>query len=97
MVALNPQIGKEIMVLLSSDKLMYGMICLNKHLSSAVKMEVISKALKMHTNPTGKQILTLFQIDIITSFNPSLLDTTVTLLNKRNHLDGSLLVKKRIE
>jgi ABC-type phosphate/phosphonate transport system substrate-binding protein len=95
MVELNPQIGKEIVVLLTSDKFTYGMLCFNRYLSADVKMQVIKSALNMHTSPTGKQILTLFQIDRITPFKMSLLDTTLALLDKQNYPKARLLVKKQ--
>jgi len=97
MVELNPQIGKELMVLLTSDKFMYGMLCFHRYLSADVKKQVTKSALNMHTTSTGKQILTLFQIDSITPFKMSLLDSTVALLDKHNYTEGRLLVKKRRE
>jgi ABC-type phosphate/phosphonate transport system substrate-binding protein len=95
MVELNPQIGKELTVLLSSNKLMYGMLCFHRYLNADIKTQVINSALNMHTTVTGKQILTLFQIDRVTPFKMSLLDTTLSLLDKQNSAKGKLLVKKQ--
>ena len=96
MVELNPQLGNELTVLSSSDKLLYGMLCFNKNLSSDIKAQIIKGALNMSTTPAGKQILTLFQIDSIEAFKPGMLDTTVALLNKYNqHRVGTLARKRR--
>jgi len=95
MVELNPQIGQELTVLLTSDKFMYGMLCFHRHLSADVKTQVIKSALNMHTTTMGKQILTLFQIDRVTPFKMSLLDTTIALLDKQNCPKERLLVKRQ--
>jgi ABC-type phosphate/phosphonate transport system substrate-binding protein len=95
MVELNPQIGQELTVLLTSDKFMYGMLCFHRHLSADVKMQVIQSAFNMHTTTMGKQILTLFQIDRVTPFKMSMLDTTIALLDKQNCPKERLLVKKQ--
>jgi len=97
MVELNPQIEKEMMVFLSSDKLLHGMFCFHRHLSADIKTQMTKTALNIHTTPAGKQILTLFQIDTIMPFKPSMLDTTVALLDKRDHIEGRLMIKKRRE
>ncbi len=95
MVELNPQIGKELMVLSNSDKLLYAVLCFHKYLNAEVKKSIMKRAFSLHTTPAGKQILTLFHIDSIVPFNPSVLDTSVALIDKRNHQDGGLLVKKQ--
>lgn len=96
MVELNPQLGKELTVLVSSDKFLSGMFCFNKHLSADVKAQVMKTAQNMYATPSGKQILTLFQIDTIEAFKPEMIDTTIALLNKYNqHGRGSLAKRHR--
>ncbi len=88
MVELNPQIGKELTVLLSSDKLLDGIFCFHKLLRADIKAKMTKIAVNIHSTASGKQILTLFQIDDITPFNPSMLDPTMALLDKRKHPEG---------
>ncbi len=97
LVELNPQIGKELIVLSHSDKLVYGLLCFHRYLNADLKKQLTKTVLNLHTTPGGKQILTLFKIEGLTSFNPSMLDTSVALMDKRNHQDGRLLVNKQRE
>lgn len=84
MADLNPQIGKELMVLDMSDKLLYGMFCFSRHVKPEMKALVINNALNMHTIPAGRQIFTLFQIDSVALFKPYMLDTTLALMSSVN-------------
>jgi len=84
MVDLNPQIGKELVTIDVSDKLLYGLFCFNKYLNADVKYMVIHNALNMHSTPAGKQILSLFQIDKVIEYNPRMLDTTLALVASAN-------------
>lgn len=90
MTELNPQIARELVIINSSEKLMYGMICLNKHLSPSVRSDIMNSALNMHRSIAGKQILTLFQIDTISPFRPALLETTLALLRNNRSDSGGL-------
>lgn len=81
MAELNPQLAKEMMIIHSSEKLMYGMICINRSLNSAIKKDVLYGATNMQRSSAGKQILTLFQIEHITTYKPAMLQNTLILLN----------------
>ncbi len=94
MIELNPQLGKELMVLVSSEKLLYGLFCFRKDLSADVKTEIIQNALNIKNTPAGRQIFTLFQIDNLTHFNPSFLNTTFALLGDKSHSKGKGLGRK---
>ncbi|HMK55940.1 MAG TPA: PhnD/SsuA/transferrin family substrate-binding protein [Dissulfurispiraceae bacterium] len=89
MSELNPQLAREMMIIHSSEKLMYGMICMNTHLSPTIKKDIMNSAVSMHRSPAGRQILTLFQIDNITAYKPSMLFATMALLNRYAPEDGS--------
>jgi hypothetical protein len=58
-----------------------AIFCFHKQLRADIKSQITEVALNIRATPTGKQILTLFQIDAITAFKPSLLDITLSLLN----------------
>ncbi|MBA4374540.1 MAG: hypothetical protein C0402_16945 [Thermodesulfovibrio sp.] len=94
MVELNPQLGKEMTVLLNSEKLLYGLFCFRKDLGADIKKRILDNALNMRTTPTGKQIFTLFQIENVTPFNPSYLTTTLALMNEQNRLKERISGKK---
>jgi len=95
MVDLNPQIGKELVTLDVSDRLLYGLFCFNKTLSADVKSMVIRNALNMHLTAAGKQILSLFQIDKVIEYNPRMLDTSLTLVSSANRHSGKETAHKR--
>jgi len=86
MAELNPQVGKDLVVLFSSDKLLEAVFCLNKYLSSNAKKQVMEAAGRAHKSPVGKQVFTLFKIDNLTPFTPRLLDSTAALLEKNSRL-----------
>ncbi len=94
MVELNPQIGKELMVLLNSEKLLYGLFCFRKDLSADTKKRILENALTMRNTTTGRQILTLFQIETVIRYNPSFLSTTLALMNSQNPPKGRVSGRK---
>jgi len=97
MVDLNPQLGREMIAIATSGKILYGMFCFYKYLNPDIKRLVLQNAMNMHTTATGKQIFTLFQIDRVTSFKPHLLDSTAALLAQSERREGKNTVRSQKE
>ena len=93
MAALNPQLERDLMVITSSDKILYGMFCFRADLPADAKTEMLKSVLNIQSTPTGKQILTLFQVDSLTEFKPSLMTSTIGLLSRHNNMKKSVLGK----
>jgi len=94
MAELNPQIGKDMTVLLSSEKLLHGLFCFRKDLNADIKAMVLNNALNLKDTQAGRQVFMLFQIKTITPFKPTHLTTTLSLINDQNRLTGRVSNKK---
>jgi len=89
MVDLNPQVGKELQVLLQSPRFVETLTCLRKGLDQSVGSKIINAALTLEKYPKGEQILTLFQLDTVVRFEPHFLDTVRTLDEEYRRCTGS--------
>lgn len=94
MVELNPQIGKELIVLSSSEKLLYGVFAFNKELRDDIKRRILDNSINLHATAAGKQIFLLFQIEDISPYKPSYLASSVALLSNQNTLKARGSSKK---
>jgi ABC-type phosphate/phosphonate transport system substrate-binding protein len=77
---LNPQMGKELMIITESKSLMGEMTCVPTNVSETLKAVFTKAALHLHENAVGKQILTLFQTDQVVLFHSSNMDGIAELL-----------------
>lgn len=71
---LNPQIGRELVVLAASPPLPTGITCFRADLSESKKNEFIRIYGRLVHTPTGRQILTLFKVDAIVPVPTGFLD-----------------------
>ncbi len=76
---LNPQIGKELVTLVTSPPLLRGVIAFRKDVSDRLKKFAIKKLEEMHTNTQGRQILTLLKYDKLVSFKSNYLNSIASL------------------
>jgi phosphonate transport system substrate-binding protein len=83
---LNPQIGKQLLVLAESKPLHGDITCVPATVSEKLKRMIENAALHLHETASGKQIFTLFQIDRVIPFKPSYLSGLEELLRERNKL-----------
>lgn len=81
-VELNPQIGRDLVVLESSQVIPLGISCLSSSLTKAQKEEIITLSIKMTTTPTGRQVLTLFKVESVEKAPKNILDYLETLLKE---------------
>jgi phosphonate transport system substrate-binding protein len=77
---LNPQLGKELIIVAESKSLMGEITCVPTNVSEALKAAFTKAALHLHENTVGKQILTLFQTDQVVMFKGSDLEGITELL-----------------
>lgn len=63
MVEMNPQLGKDLKVLMSSPELLVGMGVFRKGISPEFKERIITVAKGLKTQPRGKQVLLLFKME----------------------------------
>lgn len=82
MTELNPQVGKKLKILKSSDLLVDGLvISSNAGWTGAeeFKKAAMKSLAEMHLQPTGQQLLALFKTDKLIAFSEEYLDTVRSL------------------
>ncbi len=77
---LNPQMGKELLIVAESKSLMGDITCIPSSIGESLKAAMTMAALHLHENSVGKQILTLFQIDRVVMFRSHDLEGITDLL-----------------
>lgn len=83
---LNPQVGKQLKVIINSPPWVRGVIAYRKGFASEKREVITRSALKLHQTPKGQQVLTLFKVDRIIPLLPEFLQTTITLKNDHEKL-----------
>ena len=86
MAELNPQIGRQLRTLATSEPLVTAALLLRKDNPNNLNQSAIRALERMHLTPSGQQILTLFQSDRIRRHPLSALDTARKIANKRIQL-----------
>jgi len=79
---LNPQIGRELVVLANSPEFPHAVTCFRSGMTDAQKKEFVRLSMNMITTPSGKQILTLFKVDTIAKVPGGFLDNLEALLRE---------------
>ncbi|MBV5341416.1 MAG: PhnD/SsuA/transferrin family substrate-binding protein [Deltaproteobacteria bacterium] len=79
-VELNPQIAQRLHILARSPGFVTGIISVRKGVSKTVRDKVVKVLQEMHTDPRGKQIMTLFRINRLVPFLPEHLTSVKKLL-----------------
>jgi ABC-type phosphate/phosphonate transport system substrate-binding protein len=91
--ALNPQIGRQLLVLSESKSLIDDITCIPRTVNEKFRQSIEYAALHLHEKPVGKQIFTLFHIERVIPFQPSYLEGTLELLQERDRLLAKLTRK----
>ncbi|MGB3111413.1 MAG: PhnD/SsuA/transferrin family substrate-binding protein, partial [Candidatus Omnitrophota bacterium] len=86
---LNPQLGGELDVLAESPPYLVSVACFREGYDEKYKKIIMDTSLKLHEDPKGKQILTLFRVDKIVLFDPTYFNSIKELINEYNELKGS--------
>ena len=95
MVELNPQIGKNLRIIASSQPMFDKIGLLRRDYNENNKAPVIHSALELHKTSRGKQVLMLFKMYRLTKINESDLDSVRALLDEYNRLKEDIEVQKR--
>jgi ABC-type phosphate/phosphonate transport system substrate-binding protein len=88
MTELNPQIGKELAVLKTSPGFATGVICFRNDLNKQYKTDLEEIMLRMHNDPRGQQLLTLFRVRKLIPFDRRHVQTVEELVRMRCVLTG---------
>jgi ABC-type phosphate/phosphonate transport system substrate-binding protein len=94
MAELNPQVGKDLKVIATSPGFLTGVICFRRDFYAQYKDHLDDSLRSLHTDPQGKQILTLFRISQLIPFEPSHLETVEALLKEHQILTTKLAKRK---
>ncbi len=86
MVDLNPQIGKRLKVISSSQEIIYGLNFFRKDFDDKIKEKIKRKSLGLKETVHGKQVLLLFKADAVIILKESDLETLKALLNEYEEL-----------
>ncbi|MDP6779977.1 MAG: PhnD/SsuA/transferrin family substrate-binding protein [Candidatus Latescibacteria bacterium] len=89
-VELNPQLGKDLVLLVQSPGLLSGVVCFPASVAEC-KREIMEDGIfAMSTNPKGRQILTIFGLDGFAPYEPVHLEATRRLV--REHTERARLL-----
>jgi len=77
MTEMNPQVGKDLQTVVTSEPLVTAVICLSAAgwSSDRFRRDLIEALAELHLEPAGQQILTLFKTGQLMPFDESQLDT----------------------
>jgi phosphonate transport system substrate-binding protein len=82
-VALNPQIGRQLIPVATSQKLVPMVTCFSTLIRPERRKLFLEQALKLHENPKGLQSINFFKLDRLVQWEPRYLDAMKDLLKKR--------------
>jgi phosphonate transport system substrate-binding protein len=77
MSRLNPQVGSNLVSVAVSEPYLENMLCISKSgwASDQVRLDVISSIAELHSEPSGRQVLSLFNLEQLAPFKDEYLDT----------------------
>jgi phosphonate transport system substrate-binding protein len=87
MVELNPQLGRQLRVLERSPGFVTGILAVRKDIHNPRRDAMVETLQEMHTDPKGRQLLTLFRCNRLVPFVAEHLASVEKVL--REHRGGS--------
>ncbi len=94
MVELNPQLGKELKVLATSQNFLGAVLCLRKEFFEMYKEDIEDALDSLHKDPQGKQILMLFRANKLVPFKYEYLNSMDALLKENQELRTKLVSRR---
>ncbi len=85
-VALNPQIGREVVVVAKSPELLPGLVCLRRSLDPGVRRRWVNEGTHLHENPRLRQTLMMLRVTRLAAWDPRYLETARALLQRWDEL-----------
>ncbi len=80
---LNPQTKERLKIIKSSPGLLAGIICYNNNIIGTDKEEILDSIPdNLHNNESGIQLLSLFSIDKLVSFNENHVQSLIQISNR---------------
>ncbi len=76
---LNPQIGRELTAIARIEKLAHGVVAFDRRLPEETRRKFMQAFLALHDTPDGQQLLMLFQVKKLISFQPDYFKATEAL------------------
>jgi ABC-type phosphate/phosphonate transport system substrate-binding protein len=86
MCELNPQLGKQLRVLMASPPLSRGLTFFRPDLKIRDFKRFKASVVRLHLSNRGRQVLNLFKADRLATFTPDLLGTARTILQEHQQL-----------
>jgi len=81
MVELNPQIGRNLHIIERSPGFLTGIIAVREDVSNPKRDAMVTALRNIHTDPKGRQLLTLFRINRLVDFKNEHLSSVEKMLN----------------
>lgn len=94
MVEMNPQLGQKMRILEKSPGFVTGVLAMRKDLQKTTRDAIVKTLSEMHTDPKGKQIMTLFRINRLIPFMPEHLTSVEKVLKERRGKTDSVANRK---
>jgi phosphonate transport system substrate-binding protein len=86
MVELNPQLGRTLRILEKSPRFATGIIAVRRDVSDPQRDVMVAAFRDIHTDPKGRQILTLFRINRLVDFKAEHLSATEKVLKEHHEI-----------
>lgn len=80
MTEMNPQVGRQVRILATSPRIVPAGTFFRRGFDSESKRKIVETASYMETNPTGRQVLAIFQMERVNARGDAELATTRQLL-----------------
>jgi ABC-type phosphate/phosphonate transport system substrate-binding protein len=82
MSILNPQVGKQLVIIKESPLLLPSLICVRRNMESNRKTKIMFALSELHEDSAGQQALTLFSLDRLIPCKSEHIQTAVNILDK---------------
>jgi hypothetical protein len=87
MVSLNPQLGRELTILVESPNFVKAIIGINKKQRTEEYRKLIEESLaELHQEPNGQQLLSIFRLEKLVPFKTEHLSSIKELLQEHHQL-----------
>jgi ABC-type phosphate/phosphonate transport system substrate-binding protein len=87
---LNPQVVRDVKVLLAAPPLLAHLICIRADLDRALRAELAQALIDMKDDPRGQQTLALFKTKALSAFDPAWLDGISGLVAEHAALEAAM-------
>jgi phosphonate transport system substrate-binding protein len=86
MAELNPQVGKQLIIVKESPRLLPSLTCVRRSLDANRKKQLLSALSELHEDSAGQQALTLFSLDRLIPCTGEHIQSAVSILERYRSL-----------